>query len=80
VIVPYTTNALRPVQKVFPVAQGGDGASMEPSQSPPLFNIVHIGKVKRSRGEITPACISSNENKSVIAGTSHRLTLFARCL
>ena len=23
---------------------------MEPSRSPPLFNIVHIGKVKRSRG------------------------------
>jgi hypothetical protein len=36
--------------------------SMEPSRSPPLFNIAHIGKAKRSaRREITPACISANE-------------------
>jgi hypothetical protein len=37
-------------------------------------------KLKKGGRETTSACISANENKSIIAGTSHRLTLFAACL
>jgi hypothetical protein len=50
--------ALQNSQSPVDTEGGGDKASMEPSRSPPLFNIAHIGKVKGSaRREITPACI-----------------------
>src|SRR3954453_10427130 len=45
---------------------------------------VNHGQVRnrdnQPRREITPACISADENKSVIARTAYRLTLFAPCL
>jgi hypothetical protein len=55
----------------------GDGASLAQYANAALVNIAHIGKVKRRRAKSLQLAY---ENKSIIAGTSYRLTLFAPCL
>ena len=47
----------------------GDETSMHLEGPQSLVNIAHIGKLKKGGREITSACISANEDKSIIAGT-----------
>ena len=56
----------------------GDETSMHLEGPQSLVNIAHIGKVKRRRAKSLQ--LAYENKKSIIAGTSYRLTLFGPCL
>jgi len=52
----------------------------EAFRDPPLVNIAHIEKLNEAHGAKSLQRAFLPSNKSVVAGTSYRLTLFAPCL